>query len=173
MSERQLQQAVVKYIRLKLKGAKIIANPFSEFQLPGNEAYRNKVLSNMKASGWEKSQPDLIIHWEGLHIALELKTEKEYPFRPFRGGGMWIDKTKDETKKAHVMAQAKYLHDLSEKSGFDLAVFVGGWDMAKAVIDSFADRLMNAKGYDYSMWQFDSGKYVPERAAIFYLKKYS
>jgi hypothetical protein len=168
-SEADLQKEVVKYIRLVMPDAKIIANPFSELQLPGSEQYRWKVLGNAKAKGWEKSQPDLIVLTSLENFAIEIKTEENDPFRPYRGGGMWITHSKSE-QVDHVLAQAKYLHDLRQKKGFNIAMFGAGFDQCKEIINH-ALAIPEDEKYQVGRIKLDGGKYTPEEFYLPFLAK--
>lgn len=169
-SEAELQMQVVKYIRATIPGVKkIIANPFSELQLPGSEQYRWKVLGNAKAKGWEKSQPDIICLNRFQNFAIEVKKEDEDPFRPFRGGGMWI--THSQSKQVdHVLAQAKYMYDLRQCGTW--SCFGAGFDQCKAAVDYFRDNLTyKLTGYNFKYASLTFGKYTPEEFEFPYLKK--
>ena len=170
-SEADLQMEVVKYIRLVMPDAKIIANPFSELQLPGSDQYRWKVLGNAKAKGWEKSQPDIICLNRFQNFAIEIKTIENDPFRSFRGGGMWITHSQSE-KVDHVLAQAKYLDDISNVRGFGAAMFGAGFDQCKAIVDYCkAAHGVGLAGYDFMHTELTFGKYTPEEFEFPYLKK--
>lgn len=165
-SEGELQMQVVKYIRATIPGAKIIANPFSELQLPGSEQYRWKVLGNAKAKGWEKSQPDIICLNRFQNFAIEIKTEENDPFRPFRGGGMWI--THSQSKQVdHVLAQAKYLDDL-RPCGI-VGYFGAGFDQCKEIVDYANTSFFFNYEINYAAITF--GKYTPEEFEFPYLEK--
>lgn len=168
-SEAQLQMQVVKYIRSVMPDAKIIANPFSELQLPGSEQYRWKVLGNAKAKGWEKSQPDIICLNRFQNFAIEIKTEENDPFKPFRGGGMWI--THSQSKGVdHVLAQAKYLDEL-RPCGI-VGYFGAGFDQCKAIVDYCkGNHNYQLIGYNFEYTTLTFGKYTPEEFEFPYIKK--
>ena len=163
-SEADLQKEVVKYIRLVMPDSIIIANPFSELQLPGSDQWRWKVLGNAKAKGWEKSQPDIICINRICNFAIEIKTEENDPFRPYRGGGRWITHSKSKEVE-HVLGQAKYLHNLIKTGSFDVAMFGAGFDQCKFIVDLALLVGLDGK-FKMSGAFLNGGKYTPEE---FYL----
>jgi hypothetical protein len=130
MKESAIQQAIVAKIRRVFPRAWIDQNPLSELQISGPDAYRFKLVADLKARGWEPGRPDLIVtvpaYGKGLDVyAFEVKTTKEFPFRPYNGKPktFWVEETKNQKAKAHVIRQMHYLADLYEK-GFTWAGFV-------------------------------------------------
>ena len=144
MKESLIQTRIVKYVRKVCPDSVLIANPLSELQLNYNsKTAKFSKLSKMKQAGWEASQPDLMILHEGEFIAIELKTPETNPFRPFRGGGMWIEKSKDFAGVEHVMSQLNYL-DRLRNVGFTVAL-LDSFDSACKLISGEKDHLTRYK----------------------------
>ena len=156
-AERDIQRTAVAIIKAKKKmeGAKIIANPFSELQMHyTNQAAKFAALANAKAAGWEKSQPDLIVIHKAngfSGLAIELKKQKENPFRAMNNGMMWLEGSKSE-KVNHVWQQAYYLHQLREQGFY--ACFASGVPEALKVINDWCLGTLSRKEYrfDYSYY---------------------
>jgi hypothetical protein len=141
MKEAQIQQRICEAIRAKYPSCWIDQNPLSELQIPGPDAYRFKLIADLKARGWEPGRPDLIViipaQFGHRVFALEVKTPKQNPFRPYPGGGTWIEKTKDRKKMMHVLRQISHLEMLAKKQ-FDFCGFVHSVEGVLAAISGDA-----------------------------------
>jgi hypothetical protein len=130
--EADLQVIVVKYyfrfIQPNFTDTVLIVNPFSEARLS------NAQISQAKAQGWRKSQPDILIislseSFNGL--ALELKRFKSNPYK--KDGT--LKKQKLKNGKDHLQEQYNELVKLSN-NGFK-AHFSVGLKETLSIIDEY------------------------------------
>ena len=126
-------------------------------------------MGNAKAKGWEKSQPDLIVLTSLENFAIEIKTEENDPFRPHRGVGHWITHSKSK-QVDHVLAQAKYLSDLRQKKGFNIAMFGAGYDQCIEIVND-ALAIKKDPKYQVGRTQLNGGKYTPGKFYLNFLSK--
>ena len=73
MTEAQFQQAIVETLYLQLRGCVVAAVP-NEVHETGRRAAIE--TAKKKARGLLPGYPDLIVHWKGCTILIEVKTEK-------------------------------------------------------------------------------------------------
>lgn len=131
MKESEIQRAAIKLIKAKYPDSVIIANPFSEIEMSSKNKFAK--IARLKSQGWQAGQPDLMIFAGGKSIAIELKTPKTDPFRPFRGGGMWIDKSKSLEQVEHVLKQFFFMWRLDMYGNFDSFCLTSAESALKAV----------------------------------------
>lgn len=172
MKESAIQTYLIRYLRMKCRGIVIVANPFSELQFQGSREWKWKALGNAKAQGWEKSQADLTIYWNNRTYFVELKTERENPFRPFRGLkrlGSWFDNSKGE-KREHVLAQAVWL-STARRQGSSFAGFVSGMEQGYAIAEMIATGVNATEKFMVDSHSFSAGKYIPEPQTVDFLNR--
>lgn len=170
MKEAEIQMGFVDLLRKTCEGVVVISNPLSELEFQGSEKWKWKVLRNAKAKGWEASQSDLQIFYNGKFYAVELKTEKENPFRFFHGSsknGYWVEKGCGE-KNEKVRKQAAWL-DSMRRNGAAFAGFVSGWDQMVEMVEII--KYGFSQMYGVSIWRFNHGKYIPEVKEVMFLEK--
>ena len=138
--------------KVAMRDAVVITNPLSEMQFYyNNERALYAAIAKAKALGWERGQPDLII----LHpknrcagLALELKTQKEDPFRKFKGSeGIWLEESK-AAQANHVWVQAAYLARL-QRAGF-YACFAAGEPQILDILNQWCTGNLRKEEYHFS-----------------------
>ena len=155
MKEAAIQKAICYAIKTRYPRAWIDQNPLSELQFGGTVGYRTKLIADLKARGWEPGRPDLIItipqEGKGLQgCGLEVKRPEENPFRPWKGGGLWIEKTRDSKTKFHILRQMEYLTRL-ERKGFTFTAFITSVHGALAAIENIPDVFQTFNGVYYEL----------------------
>lgn len=174
MTEKQHQKKIVSHVRKEYPGLKFSINPFSGMTFKMPENLKRKLLKDAKEQGWEKSAPDMIFNasrcgYTGL--AIELKKEDRYPFRPWRRSkDYFIDKTDNEKYKTHILEQASYLHDL-RKEGY-LAVFCENSSHAIGLIDRYMAGDFDSIVHKLDLYEFYFDPYVPQQKFIHCLGKW-
>ncbi len=168
-SEDDCQKALHKYI--KDRYPKVIAwgNTLTgkDYNKKNNFAFEAK----MKALGKVTGQPDyyvdepraISINGKSLQahgLRIELKRDvKDSPFY-----FMPRKKCRKIENDAHLLNQAKYIYDLQQK-GY-MALFGIGMDQPKDIIDWY----MGNKELTFEKFEFNGGKYVPEKYWIWKVK---
>lgn len=146
--EKDIQKRIVSYIFKRYgKEVNLVVNPMSDMPLPkGWTAIQlGKFWKNMRAQGWQQSQPDLLIlhpAFDFCGLAIELKKdEKSNPVREFRGkpGKLWINETTNTGKEyERSIGQARYLSNLIGQGYF--ACFCADEKKAILLIDAFLNK---------------------------------
>ena len=164
-SEDQVQAKLIAEIRRRLPGVPTIVNPHSSQRKNMTPAAAARIAQYNYTQGFEEGQADVILPhcrkypntpaFEFVGLCVELKTEKEDPFRKSKAG-YWIDTSVKRdlpgvpTKgAAHAQRQAFFLHKMRENGHF--ATFAAGEAQALAVLDWYLDR----KLLEFEKYEFD------------------